>query len=147
MPNENTCFIPQTDNAKTVFDVQEEIKKLPEKTQAIVADEYFSDSPEASSRIFRVYRPLPLHYHNECDEHLYVVSGTGLFHIDGQDLEARPGLFLRFPRKTVHGFLAVSEDPLVVLSVDVPRRRPDDVVFVNPDEATAADFMQRNGSF
>ena len=142
--NTQNTHTPQSDNARRVFDVQEEIKKLPERTKSILADEYFSDFPEASSRIFRVYRPLPLHYHNECDEHLYVVSGAGLFHIDGQDLEARPGLFLRFPKKTVHGFPAVAEDPLVVLSVDVPRRRPDDVVFVNPDDATAAEFMQRN---
>jgi hypothetical protein len=32
----------------------------------------------------------------------------------------------------------------VVLSVDVPRRCPDDIVFVNPDDGDAKQFMARN---
>ena len=72
------------------------------------------------------YRELPLHYHEECDEHLYVVSGRGLFHLDGQEAKAGPGTFLRFGRRQVHGFPRIDEHPFVVLSIDVPRRRPDD---------------------
>jgi len=137
-------FTPQADNAQRVFDVFREIEKLPDTSESMLTDSYFSDYPEASSRIFRIYRTLPLHYHNECDEFLYVVSGEGVFHLSGEESAARPGMFLRFARREVHGFPEITKHPFVVLSVDIPRRRPDDIVFVDPDDGDAIEFMARN---
>lgn len=137
-------FERQTDNDQQVFDVFEELKKLPDVSESMLTDVYFSDFPEVSSRIFRIYRELPLHYHNECDEHLYVVSGEGLFHLDGEQSPAKPGTFLRFARKQVHGFPRIDKQPFVVLSIDVPRRRPDDIVFVDAGDGDAKTFMARN---
>ncbi|SIR95908.1 cupin domain-containing protein [Williamsia sterculiae] len=137
-------FIPQTDNNRQVFDVFAEIRDLPDESDAMLTDVYFSDFPEASSRIFRIYQTLPLHYHEDCDEHLYVVSGEGLFHLDGKELQAKPGDFLRFARRQVHGFPRIDVHPFVVLAIDVPRRRPDDITFINPDEGNAQKFMARN---
>ncbi len=137
-------FIPQTDNKRHVFDVLHEMNQLPDTSESMLTDVYFSDFPEASSRIFRIYRTLPLHYHNECDEFLYVVSGEGVFHLSGQESDARPGTFLRFARREVHGFPRITKHPFVVLSVDVPRRRPDDIVFINPEDGDAKAFMARN---
>jgi mannose-6-phosphate isomerase-like protein (cupin superfamily) len=137
-------YQPQTDNKQQIFDLTEEVAKLPDQSQSMLTDIYFSDFPSASSRIFRIYRELPLHYHEECDEHLYVVSGRGLFHLEGREAQARSGMFLRFGRGHVHGFPRIDEHPFVVLSIDVPRRRPDDIVFVNPRDGDAASFMARN---
>ncbi|HET6505063.1 MAG TPA: cupin domain-containing protein [Amycolatopsis sp.] len=134
----------ESDNKQSVFDVDAEIRLLPETADTMLADKYFLDKESASSRIFRIYREVPLHYHNECDENLYVVSGRGTFHLDGQEYEARPGMFLCFEKKKVHGFPAVTEHPLVVLAIDVPRRRPDDIVFVDPASGSAETFMARN---
>ncbi len=139
-----TGYIPQTDNKRQIFDVFEEIGQLPQTSASMLTDVYFSDFPEASSRIFRIYRTLPLHYHNECDEFLYVISGEGLFHLSGNESIARPGTFLRFARRQVHGFPRITTHSFVVLSVDVPRRRPDDIVFVNPEDGDAKEFMARN---
>jgi hypothetical protein len=94
-------FVPQTNNSRQTFDVFAEIRRLPETSESMLTDIYFSDFPQAGSRIFRIYRALGLHYHNDCDEHLYVVS------------------------------------------VDVPRRRPDDIVFVDPEHGDARSFMPR----
>jgi mannose-6-phosphate isomerase-like protein (cupin superfamily) len=137
-------FIPQSDNSQRIFDVFAEIGKLPETSESMLTDVYFSDLPEVSSRIFRIYRTLPLHYHNDCDEHLYVISGEGVFHLNGTESDARPGMFLRFAHSEVHGFPEITEHPFVVLSVDVPRRRPDDIVFVDPEDGDAKSFMARN---
>ncbi|WP_328603985.1 cupin domain-containing protein [Amycolatopsis sp. NBC_00345] len=134
----------ESDNTESVFDVFAELARLPETAETMLVDKYFVDKPSASARIFRIYRELPLHYHTECDEHLYVVSGRGTFHLDGEEYEARPGLFLSFAKTKVHGFPSITEHPLVVLSVDVPRRRPDDIVFVDPRQGDAASFMARN---
>lgn len=137
-------YQPQTDNLRQIFDVFAEMDDLPDESDAMLTDVYFSDFPEASSRIFRIYQTLPLHYHEECDEHLYVVSGEGLFHLDGTEQLARPGAFLRFARRQVHGFPQIDAHPFVVLAIDVPRRRPDDIVFINPDDGDPQKFMARN---
>lgn len=137
-------YTPQTDNRRQVFDVFAEIATLPAHTESMLADEYFSDFPTASSRIFRIYRTLPLHYHEQCSEHLYVISGEGMFHLAGEESRAVPGTFLRFAQLQVHGFPSIDVHPFVVLAIDVPRRRPDDIVFVNPEDGDAAIFMARN---
>ena len=134
----------ESDNARSVFDVFAESAQLPETAETMLVDKYFVDKESASARIFRIYRELPLHYHNECDEHLYVVSGRGTFFLDGDEFEARPGMFLCFEKRKVHGFPSIAEHPLVVLSIDVPRRRPDDIVFVDPEAGDAQTFMARN---
>ncbi|MDT7726109.1 MAG: hypothetical protein QOI21_2685 [Actinomycetota bacterium] len=134
----------ESDNTQSVFDVFAESAQLPRTAETMLVDKYFVDKESASARIFRIYRELPLHYHNECDEHLYVVSGRGTFHLDGEVFEARPGMFLCFEKRKVHGFPSIAEHPLVVLSIDVPRRRPDDIVFVDPEAGDAQKFMARN---
>jgi mannose-6-phosphate isomerase-like protein (cupin superfamily) len=134
----------ESDNEQSIFDVFTEMDLLPPSADTMLVDRYFVDKESASARIFRIYRNVPLHYHNECDEHLYVVRGRGIMHLDGVEFEAGPGKFVCFEKKRVHGFPSVIEHPLVVLSVDVPRRRPDDIVFVDPDAGTAETFMARN---
>ncbi|GLQ50944.1 cupin domain-containing protein [Dyella flava] len=142
--NKPLTFEPQTDNSRQIFDVFVELAKLPDTSETMLQDVYFSDFDSASSRIFRIYRNLPLHYHEDCDEHLYVVSGEAIFHLNGSESIAKPGMFVRFPRKQVHGFPKVLSHPFVILAIDVPRRRPDDIIFVNPDEGDAKSFMARN---
>jgi mannose-6-phosphate isomerase-like protein (cupin superfamily) len=134
----------ESDNTQSVFDVFAEGALLPETSETMLVDKYFADKSSASARIFRIYREVPLHYHNECDEHLYVVSGRGTIHLDGAEREVRPGMFLCFERKKVHGFPHIAEHPLLVLAIDVPRRRPDDIVFVDPASGSAETFMARN---
>ncbi|WP_374021485.1 cupin domain-containing protein [Mycobacterium sp. HNNTM2301] len=137
-------YVPQTDNKRQIFDVFHELRQLPETSDSMLTDVYFSDFPEASSRIFRIYRTLPLHYHNDCDEFLYVISGEGVFHLAGEESNAGPGTFLRFARRQVHGFPRITNHLFVVLSVDVPRRHPADIVFVDPADGDAKAFMARN---
>jgi len=42
----------------------------------------------------------------------------------------------------VHSIPSIVEGPLVVFSVDTPRRNPADVHFVNPAEGTPASFIR-----
>lgn len=134
----------ESDNSRSVFDVLAEAATLPSTATTMLVDKYFVDKPAASARIFRIYREVPLHYHEGCDEYLYLLSGGGTFHLDGEEFEARPGMFLCFERRKVHGFPRITAEPLVVLAIDVPRRRPDDIVFVDPAEGDARTFMARN---
>ena len=58
--------------------------------------------------------------------------------------EFGPGQLLFFERGTVHAMPDILEEPVVFLSIDTPRREPDDVHFVNAADGTAAGFIQPN---
>jgi mannose-6-phosphate isomerase-like protein (cupin superfamily) len=128
------------------FDIAAIAASLPKAAETLLADHYLTDRPEASARVFRVYRPIPPHYHATCDEYLYAFSGRGTFWMGDQATEAEfaPGQLLFFARKTVHAIPKLFEHPVIFLSVDTPRRDPLDVIFVNPEDGTPQTFMARN---
>ena len=109
----------------------------------MLLDLRLTDESAASSRLFRVYSPVPAHFHQTCDEYLQVISGRGKFIVDGgEPMELGPGQLLFFRRNVVHSIPEILEAPLVVFSVDTPRRIPTDVHFVNPADGTAATFIR-----
>jgi mannose-6-phosphate isomerase-like protein (cupin superfamily) len=130
------------------FDVAAIAADLPETAQTLLVDTYLTNREAASTRVFRVYRPTPPHYHEGCDEYLYVLSGRGTFWMEDPSTEAEfgPGQLLFFERRTVHAIPEILEEPLVFLSIDTPRREPTDIVFVNPEDGTPATFMARNAA-
>ncbi len=70
----------------------------------------------------------PLHYHPNCDEVLYVVSGRCRKHIGGQSAEMGPGDCIRIPRGQHHKAEALGGAPMVCLiAYDTPKR---EVVFL-----------------
>ena len=130
------------------FDIAAIAASLPAAAETLLADHYLTDRPEASARVFRVYRPIPPHYHATCDEFLYAFSGRGTFWLGDEATEAKfaPGQLLFFSRNTVHAVPKLFEHPVVFLSVDTPRRDPRDVIFVNPADGTPQTFMARNAA-
>jgi mannose-6-phosphate isomerase-like protein (cupin superfamily) len=64
------------------FDVKKVAESFPPKADTLLLDTYLTNEPAASSRVFRVYRPTPAHYHATCDEYLYVLSGKGSFWLE-----------------------------------------------------------------
>lgn len=121
-------------------------KLLPESSDTMLADEYLTDRPEASCRVFRAYRGVKPHFHRQCDEYLYVLSGRGTFWMEDpqNEEEFAPGHLLFFERNVVHALPTLLEEPVVFLSLDSPRRSPDDITFIDPEDGSAEDFMARN---
>lgn len=131
-----------------VFDIQKIAANFPETADTMLIDTRLTDEPEASARVFRVYRPTPHHYHATCDEYLLVISGRARFVVaDGEPFELGPGQLLFFKRNTIHGTPEILEEPFVVFSVDTPRRNPRDIIFVNPAEGTPEQFIQSQRIF
>jgi mannose-6-phosphate isomerase-like protein (cupin superfamily) len=128
------------------FDVAAIAASLPPTASTLLVDRYLTNRPSASARVFRVYRTTPPHYHATCDEFLYVLSGRGTFWMEDPATKAEfaPGDLLFFERGTVHALPEILEEPVVFLSVDAPRREPTDIIFVNPEDGTPANFMARN---
>jgi mannose-6-phosphate isomerase-like protein (cupin superfamily) len=129
-----------TDSAS--FNIPALIERFPANAETMLIDMRLTDEPAASSRLFRFYRPVPLHYHKTCDEYLLVVRGRARFCVGTDNLVLGPGQLLFFKRGTPHGVLEIFEEPLVVYSVDTPRRDPADVTFVDPNSGTAESFIR-----
>jgi mannose-6-phosphate isomerase-like protein (cupin superfamily) len=131
------------DKSTSIFDLQALAAKFPAAAKPMLLDIRLTDEPAASSRLFRVYRPAPAHFHKTCDEYLLVIQGRGKFVVDGgEPVELGPGQLLFFRRNTIHAIPEIIEGPLVVFSVDTPRRDPSDVTFVDPKYGTAKDFIE-----
>ena len=125
-----------------VFDVEAIAASFPDAADTMLVDTRLTDEAAASSRIFRVYRETPPHYHATCDEYLYLLSGRVIFVIDGcppQEIAAGQLLFLK--RNTVHAMPEILEGPVIVMAVDTPRRAPTDIVFVDPADGTPESFI------
>jgi mannose-6-phosphate isomerase-like protein (cupin superfamily) len=127
------------------FDVKQIGDSFPPKADTLLLDKYLRNEEAASARVFRVYRPTPPHYHSTCDEYLYVLSGRGAFWMEapGNNGVFEPGQLLFFKKGVVHAFPKIFEEPIVFLSVDTPRRDPQDIIFVNPGDGTPNTFIRR----
>jgi mannose-6-phosphate isomerase-like protein (cupin superfamily) len=127
----------------STFDLQTLAAGFPQSAETMLLDMRLTDEEAASSRLFRIYRPVPAHFHKTCDEYLQVISGRGIFVVNGgEPIELGPGQLLFFRRNVVHSIPEIVAAPLVVFSVDTPRRDPADVHFVNPADGTAASFIR-----
>lgn len=129
--------------SKSVFNLAELAQTFPASADTMLLDMRLTDEPAASSRLFRIYRPVPAHFHQTCDEYLQVISGRGIFVVEGNDpVELGPGQLIFFRRNTVHSIPTVLEGPLVFFAVDTPRRDPSDVHFVNAADGTPSTFIR-----
>jgi mannose-6-phosphate isomerase-like protein (cupin superfamily) len=129
--------------SSAVFDILAIAGAFPATAGTMLIDTRLTDEAEASARVFRVYTAVPAHYHATCDEYLFVVSGRARFFLgDEPPFELGPGALVFFKKGTVHGTPEILEEPFVVFSVDTPRRDPRDVIFVNPEDGTAEEFIE-----
>lgn len=76
--------------------------------------------------------------------YLYILLGRGTSWIGDatNGAEFTSGDLLFFKRGTVHALPRIHEEPVVFLSFDTPRRDPNDIIFVNPEDVTPASFIQ-----
>lgn len=103
------------------FKVKETAACLPDSSDKVLVDQYVTDTVAASSRVFRVFKPLLPHHHNQCVEYLYVLSGRGTFWMEDpkNQTEFGPGELLYLRRKTVHSLPNILESPVVFMSLDI----------------------------
>lgn len=125
------------------FDIAALAQTLPETAETMLTDLRLTDEQAASCRIFRVHRPAPAHYHTSCDEYLYVLSGRAEIVIaDSSPRQISPGELVFFKKNTVHALPKILQQPFIVLAFDTPRRPPEDVHFVNPEDGTPQTFIK-----
>jgi mannose-6-phosphate isomerase-like protein (cupin superfamily) len=54
----------------------------------------------------------PVHFHPNCEEVLYVISGQGLQSYDGKSILMKPGMTIRIPAKVKHNMINTGTEPL-----------------------------------
>ena len=129
-------------DAESFFDIAQLAATLPGTSDTMLRDLRLVDAAAASCRIFRTYRPVPMHFHVSCDEYLYVLQGRAMFVMgDAEPREVGLGVLIHFPKRTPHGMPSLLEEPFVVLAIDTPRRPPEDVTFVDPADGNARTFI------
>ena len=57
----------------------------------------------------------PMHYHPNCEEVLYVISGQGVHSYDGRIIPLKAGMTIRIPAKVKHNLLNTGMEPLRTL--------------------------------
>ena len=126
------------------FNLNQIAQSFPSTSESLLLDVYLTDEAEASTRVFRVYRATPAHYHSVSDEHLYVLSGTGTFWIESPTNSAPfgPGDLVYFKRGTIHAMPEIHSEPVVFFAIDTPRRDPKDIIFVNLEDGTPESFIR-----
>ena len=62
----------------------------------------------------------PLHAHDDMDKIYHVVSGRGLFLLEGRELDMRGGEMLIAPQGVPHGIRNNGEERLLVLAILAP---------------------------
>jgi len=119
-------------------------KTFPDIADTLLLDTYLTNEEAASARVFRVYRGTPPHYHAHSDEYLYVLTGRGTFWMNApaDKAEFAPGDLLFFRKTVIHALPDILEGPVVFLAVDAPRRDPNDIIFVNPEDGSPQSFIQ-----
>jgi len=126
------------------FNIHEIARSFPESSDSLLLDTYLTRDAAASARVLRFYQGTPPHFHADCDEFLFVLSGKGTFWM-GDPSQARafaPGMLLFFKRGTPHALPAIHEGPVVFLSIDTPQRVAGDVHFLNAEDGTPDSFIQ-----
>jgi quercetin dioxygenase-like cupin family protein len=76
----------------------------------------------------------PLHYHPNCEELLYVVSGEGEHRCDDEWVHLHPGMLIRIPAGVRHNLVNSGWEPIsCILSFSSPDRQ---TVFLEEDHET-----------
>lgn len=119
---------------------------LPGTAETLLIDHYMTDSGSAGTHVFRVYLGTPAHHHEQSDEHLFVLRGRGTFWMGDESSVAEfgPGHFLVFKKNTVHALPDILEEPLIFVSIDSPRRDPEDIIFEPPEGGDPSAFISQN---
>ena len=57
----------------------------------------------------------PVHFHPNCEEVLYVISGEGIQSCDGRTIPLKAGMTIRIPSKVKHNLANTGREPLQTL--------------------------------
>jgi len=95
------------------------------KSKKLYSDRY------SSSFMIYIKKDVPLHIHENHDEHVFVIDGKGILTLAGKKIKIGKGDLVIIPRNTPHGVVVKGRKPMRVLSIQAPEFKGHDRVLVD----------------
>lgn len=73
-----------------------------------------------TSFLIQIRESVPLHYHAYHSEHAYILSGSGIFVLNGDTTAVSKGMYVFIPSESKHSVGVTSDEPMRVLSIQCP---------------------------
>jgi len=123
-----TAFAGDMHKTSGKLDITAAIASLPKTSDKPYVDVRLLENGDIGVRVFRVYNPVPRHSHSHSSTYLSIVSGRGVFRIDGgETFEAGAGDMVFWERNVDHEVIEILEHPFNFLVIDAPVRQKGDV--------------------
>lgn len=123
-----------------VIDLKSIIEQLPELSGKIIVDERLLDGENNGIRVFRLYKPVPAHFHEKSDTIIYLLEGEVDVAIDNRPAQrVKPGTVLHWKRGITHAVPELHDRTATFLAIDVPARDPADAVFIEGNDVEFLD--------
>lgn len=90
-----------------------------------------SDSNEQTTFLIWIKNDVRLHKHAHHTENIYVISGRGEMTIGDEKFVIKKGDFFTIPKNTPHGLKVLSSAPVKVLSIQSPKFKGVDRIFLD----------------
>ncbi len=84
----------------------------------------------STSFLIEIKEHVPLHYHAQHSEHIYVLDGECSFRLNNDTLELNTGDYVFIPSKSLHEVWVSGSKPLKVLSIQAPSFEGKDRVLI-----------------
>lgn len=115
---ESSVPVKKADLAALASQVQH-LDKVPVQEQAwgwlrwLVNDQLVPGSPMTLGVVqINAGQKNPLHKHPNCDEIIYMISGTGEYRVGDQKVVLKPGDALRIPKNAIHDAKTIGNEPM-----------------------------------
>jgi len=95
-----------------VINLKSIIEQLPETSEKIIVDERLLDGENNGIRVFRLYKPVPAHFHEKSDTIIYLLEGEVDVAIDNRSAQRiKPGMVLHWKRGITHAIPEIHGEP------------------------------------
>ncbi|NQX92587.1 MAG: cupin domain-containing protein [Flavobacteriales bacterium] len=113
------------------FNLEERSRQKPDEN--IEVQTITLDSLVSTHQIW-IRSGVKAHFHEYHTEHVFVLEGQAMMTIDGEEFLIGPGDLVFIPKGSVHSVVVLSDQDLVVLSVQAPAFRGKDRIFIQAKE-------------
>jgi mannose-6-phosphate isomerase-like protein (cupin superfamily) len=83
-----------------------------------------------STYLIVIWKEVPLHYHKDHFEQVYVLSGKGKMRLGKEELKVKKGTLIIIPKGTPHALKVTSRRPVRVISFQAPFFDGEDRIFI-----------------
>lgn len=109
---------------------QRDLSNWSNSTSDNISVERLAGDSLTTSFLIQIRNEVPLHYHAYHSEHVYIISGSGEFVLNGDTTAVFEGMYMFIPSESRHSVSVTSDVPMRVLSIQCPKFTGEDRIKV-----------------